>query len=52
MKRQILFLIILYIFFFCCIALIRANDDRPVTNAVPIPAPTFIWPSEVFCEAN
>lgn len=47
MKRQILFLIVLYIFFSCCIALVRANDHRPSAPAIPIPAPTFIWPAEV-----
>lgn len=52
MKRQILFLIFCYIMLFCCIALVRANDDRPAAPAIPMPAPTFIWPSEVCCEAN
>lgn len=52
MKRQILFLIFCYIALFACMVAVRANDDRPTAPAVPMPAPTFIWPSEVCCEAN
>lgn len=52
MKRQILFLIFCYIALFACIASARMTDKRPPAHAAPIPAPIFIWPSEVSCEAN
>lgn len=52
MKRQIIFLILCYIALAACMIGVRLADKRPSAPAIPMPAPVFLWPAEVYCEAD